>query len=113
MCGKAYDPRLIVAWPGAKIAVMGGEQAARTLLSIEVAARKAKGETITQAREEELLDDIRQRYENQTTPYYAAARLWVDAIIDPLDTRRWISMGIEAAQHAPIEKAFHPGILQT
>jgi len=111
MCGKAYDPRLIVAWPTAKIAVMGGEQAAKTLLQIEKASLKAKGEEITLENENALLDKITQRYNSQTTPYYAASRLWVDAIINPLDTRKWISMGIEAASHAPV-KPFHPGILQ-
>ncbi len=111
MCGKAYDPRLIVAWPGAKIAVMGGEQAAKTLLQIEKASLKAKGEEITPEAEKAMLDKITQRYENQTTPYYAAARLWVDAIINPMETRTWISMGIEAANHAPV-LPFHPGILQ-
>jgi len=111
MCGKAYDPRLIVAWPTAKIAVMGGEQAAKTLLQIEKASLKAKGEEITLENENALLDKITQRYNSQTTPYYAASRLWVDAIINPLDTRKWISMGIEAASHAPV-KQFHPGILQ-
>jgi acetyl-CoA carboxylase carboxyltransferase component len=112
MCGKAYDPRLIVAWPNAKIAVMGGEQAAKVLLQIEEMSLKSRGETITPEREKELLDKIIQRYENQTTPYYAAARLWVDAIISPLDTRQWISMGIEAANHAPVEK-YNVGVLQT
>jgi len=111
MCGKAYDPRLIVAWPTAKIAVMGGEQAAKTLLQIEKASLKAKGEEITLENENALLDKITQRYNSQTTPYYAASRLWVDAIINPLDTRKWISMGIEAASHALV-KPFHPGILQ-
>jgi acetyl-CoA carboxylase carboxyltransferase component len=111
MCGKAYDPRLIAAWPTAKIAVMGGEQAAKTLLQIEKASLKAKGEEITLENENALLDKITQRYNSQTTPYYAASRLWVDAIINPLDTRKWISMGIEAASHAPV-KPFHPGILQ-
>jgi acetyl-CoA carboxylase carboxyltransferase component len=112
MCGKAYDPRLIVAWPGAKIAVMGGEQAAKTLLQIEKASLKAKGEIIDPEVEKQLLAKITDRYNAQTTPYYAAARLWVDAIISPMDTRKWISMGIEAANHAPV-KPFNPGILQT
>lgn len=112
MCGKAYDPRLIVAWPGAKIAVMGGEQAAKTLLQIEKASLKAKGENIDPEVEKQLLAKITDRYNSQTTPYYAAARLWVDAIISPMDTRKWISMGIEAANHAPV-KPFNPGILQT
>lgn len=112
MCGKAYDPRLIVAWPTAKLAVMGGAQAAKVLLQIEKASLKGKGEEITPEVEKELLDRITQRYETQTEPEYAAARLWTDAIIDPLDTRKWISMGIEAANHAPIEKRYNPGVLQ-
>jgi 3-methylcrotonyl-CoA carboxylase beta subunit len=112
MCGKAYDPRLIVAWPSAKIAVMGGEQAAKVLLQIEEMNLKAKGEEITPEAKKALLDKITQRYENQTTPYYAASRLWVDAIIDPLQTRTWISMGIQAASQAPV-KPFNVGVLQT
>ncbi|MEL6971092.1 MAG: acyl-CoA carboxylase subunit beta [Bacteroidota bacterium] len=112
MCGKAYDPRLIVAWPTAKIAVMGGAQAAKTLLQIQVATRKAKGETISDSEQTELLQKIQARYDEQTTPYYAAARLWVDAIIDPRATRSWISEGIKAANHAPIEQ-FNPGVIQT
>ncbi len=112
MCGKAYDPRLIVAWPSAELAVMSGNSAARVLLQIEKASLKKKGETITKAKEEELFNKIKQRYDNQVSPYYAAARLWTDAIIDPLDTRKWISMGIEAANHAPIEKPFNMGVLQ-
>ncbi|HTK19746.1 MAG TPA: acyl-CoA carboxylase subunit beta [Mucilaginibacter sp.] len=113
MCGKAYDPRLIYAWPSAKIAVMGGSQAAKTLLQIQESAMKAKGEEIDSKKEEELLKQITDRYNSQTTPYYAAARLWVDGIIDPLETRKVISMGIEAANHAPIEKQFNVGIIQT
>lgn len=112
MCGKAYDPRLIVAWPGAKIAVMGGEQAAKTLLQIEKAAMASKGEELSAEKEKELLDKIIARYDKQTTPYYAAARLWVDAIINPAETRTWISMGIEAADHAPV-KPFNVGVIQT
>ena len=111
MCGKAYDPRLIVAWPSAKIAVMGGEQAAKVLLQIEEMSLKAKGQEITAEDKKALLEKITQRYENQTTPYYAASRLWVDAIISPMETRTWISMGIEAASHAPV-KAFNTGVLQ-
>jgi len=111
MCGKAYDPRLIVAWPTAKIAVMGGAQAAKVLLQIEMSALKTKGEKIDPKREQEYFEKIKDKYDNQTTPYYAAARLWVDAIINPADTRTWISMGIEAANHAPIEK-FNPGVIQ-
>jgi 3-methylcrotonyl-CoA carboxylase beta subunit len=114
MCGKAYDPRLIYAWPSAKIAVMGGLQAAKTLLQIQAAGLKSKGEeVITKEKEAELLKEISDRYDSQTTPYYAAARLWVDGIIDPLETRKVISMGIEAANHSPIEKAFNVGIIQT
>ena len=113
MCGKAYDPRLIYAWPSAKIAVMGGSQAAKTLLQIQESGLKARGEVITKQKEEELLKEITDRYNSQTTPYYAAARLWVDGIIDPLETRKVISMGIEAANHSPIEKQFNVGIIQT
>jgi acetyl-CoA carboxylase carboxyltransferase component len=113
MCGKAYDPRLIVGWPTAQVAVMGGAQAAKVLLQIEVASLKAKGEEISPEREKEIFDKIKSRYDKQTTPYYAAARLWLDAIIDPLETRKWISMGIEAANHAPITKPFSTGVLQT
>ncbi len=112
MCGKAYDPRLIVAWPTAKLAVMGGSQAAKVLLQIQTASMKSKGQTITKEEEKELLDKISQRYEKQTTPYYAAARLWVDAIIDPLETRSILAQGLAAANHAPVEK-FNPGVLQT
>ena len=112
MCGKAYDPRLIVAWPSAELAVMSGNSAAKVLLQIETASLKKKGETITKEKEEQLYKKIKDRYDNQVSPYYAAARLWTDAIIDPLDTRKWISMGIEAANHAPIEKKFNMGVLQ-
>lgn len=113
MCGKAYDPRFIVGWPTAQLAVMGGAQAANTLLQIQVSNLKAKGEVITPEKEQALLQTIQERYEKQTSPYYAAARLWLDAIIDPATTRQWISMGIEAANHAPITKQFNPGVLQT
>ncbi|TNF24354.1 MAG: acyl-CoA carboxylase subunit beta [Bacteroidetes bacterium] len=112
MCGKAYDPRLIVAWPTANIAVMGGAQAAKVLLQIQTSTLKAQGKELSPEDEKALLDKITQGYEEQTSPYYAAARLWVDAIINPLDTRKWISMGIEAAEHAPVEK-FNPGVIQT
>ena len=112
MCGKAYDPRLIVAWPSAELAVMSGNSAAKVLLQIETAALKKKGEEITKEKEEELFNKIKNRYDAQVSPYYAAARIWTDAVIDPLDTRTWISMGIEAANHAPIEKPFNLGILQ-
>lgn len=113
MCGKAYDPRLIYAWPTAKIAVMGGAQAAKVILQMEEASLKAKGEVITPEKEAELLKTITDRYNNQTTPYYAASRLWVDGVIDPLETRKVISMGIEAANQSPIKKAFNVGIIQT
>ncbi|MEL6989642.1 MAG: carboxyl transferase domain-containing protein, partial [Bacteroidota bacterium] len=112
MCGKAYDPRLIVAWPTAKIAVMGGTQAAKVLAQIQVASLKKKGEAIDEAKEKELFDAMKQRYDDQTKAYYAASRLWVDAIIDPLETRKVISMGIEAANNAPVEK-FNVGVIQT
>ena len=112
MCGKAYDPRLIVAWPSARLAVMGGEQAAKVLLQIETASLKKKGIEISTKKEQEILQSIQQRYNSQTSPYYAAARLWTDGVINPLDTRKWISMGIEAANHAPIEKQFNLGIIQ-
>ena len=112
MCGKAYDPRIIVCWPKAKIAVMGGDQAAKVLLQIQVAALKSKGKEISKEDEKKLLDEITARYEKQTTPYYAAARLWVDAIINPLDTRKVVSMTLEAANHCPIKKQFNPGVIQ-
>jgi acetyl-CoA carboxylase carboxyltransferase component len=112
MCGKAYDPRLIVAWPSAELAVMSGNSAAKVLLQIEKASLLKKGEKITPEKEEELYNKIKDRYDNQVSPYYAAARLWTDAVIDPLDTRTWISMGIEAANHAPIEKPFNLGVIQ-
>ncbi|HQX03289.1 MAG TPA: carboxyl transferase domain-containing protein [Flavobacterium sp.] len=112
MCGKAYDPRLIVAWPSAELAVMGGTQAAKVLAQIEASSLKAKGEKVDETREKELFDKIKARYDAQVSPYYAASRLWTDAIIDPLETRTWISMGIEAANHAPIEKKFNLGVIQ-
>ncbi len=113
MCGKAYDPRLIVAWPTAEIAVMGGEQAAKVLLQIEKASIKNKGKKIDKKEEKELLKTITDKYDAQTSPYYAASNLWVDAIIDPLETRKVISMGIEAANHSPIKKAYNPGVIQS
>ena len=112
MCGKAYDPRLIFAWPSAELAVMGGTQAAKVLAQIEASSLKAKGEKVDEAKEKELFDKIKARYDAQVSPYYAASRLWTDAIIDPLETRTWISMGIEAANHAPIEKKFNLGVIQ-
>ena len=112
MCGKAYDPKLIVAWPSAQLAVMGGVQAAKTLLQIEKASLKNKGEEITEEREKEMLDHITEKYNKQISPYYSASRIWTDAIISPLDTRKWVSMGIEAANHSPITEKFNVGIIQ-
>ncbi len=112
MCGKAYDPRLIFAWPSANLAVMSGNSAAKVLLQIEKASLKKQGQEITPEKEEELFSTIKARYDNQISPYYAASRIWTDAIINPLDTRKWISMGIEAADHAPIEKPFNLGVIQ-
>lgn len=112
MCGKAYDPRLIFAWPSAKIAVMGGEQAAKTLLQIQVSAMKAKGKTLSPEEEQQMLQNIKGKYEQQTTPYYAAARLWVDGIIHPAETRRVISEGIAAANHNPDMAALKTGVFQ-
>ena len=113
MCGKAYDPRFIIGWPTAQIAVMGGAQAAKVLLQIQVSALKAKGKEITKEDETELLKKITDKYNSQISPYYAASRLWLDAIIDPVETRKWISMGIEAANHSPITKQYNVGIIQT
>ncbi len=113
MCGKAYDPRLIVAWPSAKIAVMSGESAAKTLLQIQVSSMKAKGESLSKEKENELLQSITDRYDKQTTPFYAASRLWIDAIIDPTETRKIISMGIEAASHNPIKEDYKVGVIRT
>lgn len=112
MCGKAYDPRFIVAWPSAELAVMGGTQAAKVLLQIEAASLKAKGEIVDEIKEKELFDKIKAKYDAQVSPYYAAARIWTDAIIDPLATRTWINLGIEAANQSPIDKKFNLGILQ-
>lgn len=113
MCGKAYDPRIIVGWPMSRIAVMGGAQAAKTLLQIQVASLKAKGKEIDKEEEDKMLKDITARYDKQMQPQYAASRLWIDEIINPLDTRKVISMTIEAANHAPITRAFNPGVIQT
>jgi acetyl-CoA carboxylase carboxyltransferase component len=112
MCGKAYDPRLIYAWPTAQIAVMSGASAAKTLLQIKVATLKAKGEQLTKEEEDAHLKEITDRYNEQLSPFYAASRLWVDGIIDPLETRKVISMGIEAANHAHVEP-FNVGVIQT
>jgi 3-methylcrotonyl-CoA carboxylase beta subunit len=113
MCGKAYDPRLIYAWPSAKIAVMGGAQAAKVLLQIQEASLKSKGEQISAVDKEAMLNEVTDKYNAQTTPYYAAARLWVDGVIDPLETRNVISMGIEAANQSPITRKFNVGVIQT
>ncbi|MEX2596347.1 MAG: carboxyl transferase domain-containing protein, partial [Salibacteraceae bacterium] len=113
MCGKAYDPRLIYAWPSAKLAVMSGKSAANTLLQIEVASLKAKGEEITEEKQKELLDRITDRYEEQTSPYYAAARLWLDGIVDPLDTRKIVSVGIDMASNEQNVRRYNVGVLQT
>ncbi len=112
MCGKAYDPRLIASWPSAELAVMSGNSAAKVLLQIEKSSLEKKGKKITKEKEDELFNKIKDRYDSQVSPYYAASRIWTDAIIDPLDTRTWISMGIEAANHAPIEKPFNLGVIQ-
>lgn len=113
MCGKAYDPRLIVAWPTSELAVMSGAAAAKVLLQIEVASLKARGEEITPERETELFNKIKSRYDEQISPYYAASRLWTDAIIDPAETRKVISMGIEMANHKKAEKPYNVGVIQT
>jgi acetyl-CoA carboxylase carboxyltransferase component len=112
MCGKAYDPRFIYAWPSARIAVMGGEQAAKTLLQIQIGSEKAKGKTISIEDEEMLLNKIKDSYEKQTSPYYAAARLWIDDIIDPADTRKLISEGIHAANQNSDCSDFKTGVFQ-
>lgn len=113
MCGKAYDPRLIVSWPTAELAVMGGASAAKTLLQIEVASLKAKGEEISPEKEKEMFDAIKAKYDEQISPYYAASRLWIDAIIDPIETRKVVSMGIEMANHKKAEKPYNVGVIQT
>ena len=113
MCGKAYDPRLIYAWPTARLAVMSGASAGKTLLQIQEAALKAKGVTIEPQEAEKLLEQITQKYNEQLSPYYAAARLWIDGVIDPVETRHVISMGIEAANHAPVTERYNVGVIQT
>jgi acetyl-CoA carboxylase carboxyltransferase component len=113
MCGKAYDPRLIVAWPSAELAVMGGTQAAKVLAQIETASMAKKGEPLDAEKEKEVFEKLKAKYDSQASPYYAAARIWTDAIINPLDTRKWISTGIEAANHSPITKDFNLGVIQT
>ncbi|MEZ5054173.1 MAG: carboxyl transferase domain-containing protein [Chitinophagales bacterium] len=111
MCGKAYDPRFMLAWPSAKIAVMGGEQASKVILQIQEAALQAKGASHTDEEKAAILKEIKDKYDKTTSAYYAASRIWVDAIIDPLETRKWISFGIEAANNAPVEK-FNVGVIQ-
>ncbi len=113
MCGKAYDPRLIVAWPTSELAVMSGASAAKTLLQIEVSTMKARGEEITEAQEKELYDKIKSRYDEQISPYYAAARLWTDAIIDPAQTRSVLAQGISVANHNKNEQRYNVGVIQT
>jgi 3-methylcrotonyl-CoA carboxylase beta subunit len=112
MCGKAYDPRLIVSWPTSELAVMSGNSAAKVLLQIEKSALEKQGETITTEKEQQLYNTIKSRYDAQVSPYYAAARLWTDAIIDPLQTREWVRMGIEAANQSPIQKVYNMGVIQ-
>ena len=112
MCGKAYDPRLIAAWPSAELAVMSGNSAAKVLLQIETAQNKKRGTQMSPEEEETLYQEIKARYDEQISPYYAAARLWTDAVINPVETRKWISMGIEAANHAPITQPFNLGVIQ-
>ena len=113
MCGKAYDPRFMLAWPTAELAVMSGASAAKTLMQIELSSLKSRGEEITKEKEKEMYDKIKNRYDEQISPYYAASRLWVDAIIDPVDTRKHISMGIEMANHSKPERAYNVGNIQT
>ena len=113
MCGRAYDPRLVLAWPTAKIAVMGGTQASKVLKQIKVRQLEKQGEELSDEDEEALLSEIQNRYEEQTTPYYAAARLWVDALIDPVDTRDWLARGLNVVDHRPTLERFNPGVIQT
>ena len=113
MCGRAYDPRFMVAWPSAEIAVMSGASASKVLLQIEEARLKKQGKTIDPETKKKLLEEIQRKYDEQISPYYAAARLWVDAVIDPLETRKWISEGIHMANHRPVEEEFNPGVIQT
>jgi acetyl-CoA carboxylase carboxyltransferase component len=113
MCGKAYDPRLIVSWPTAELAVMSGAAAAKTLMQIEVASLKGRGEEVNEEKQQEIYNKIKSRYDDQISPYYSASRLWVDAIIDPLDTRKVVSMGIEMANHKKTEQRYNVGAIQT
>lgn len=112
MCGKAYDPRFIVAWPWAELAVMGGNQAAKVLAQIQESTLKKQGKEISEKEHQEIIDNISKKYQKQTEATYSAARLWTDAIINPLDTRKWISMGIEAANQSPITEKFNLGVIQ-
>jgi len=112
MCGKAYDPRLIFAWPTAQIAVMGGKQASETLLSIKTQAMEKGGAHISLQQQKSLLAEIQARFEQELDPLYAAARLWVDGVVDPLQTRSLISRGIAMASHNPDLRPFNPGVLQ-
>jgi acetyl-CoA carboxylase carboxyltransferase component len=112
MCGKAYDPRLIYAWPTAQMAVMSGAAAGKTLFQIQESALKAKGQEINEEEKNDLLKSIEDRYNEQLSPYYAAARLWVDGIIAPEETRKVISMGIEAANEKPILDRYNVGVIQ-
>jgi Acetyl-CoA carboxylase, carboxyltransferase component (subunits alpha and beta) len=113
MCGRAYDPRLVLAWPTAKIAVMGGQQASKVLKQIKVRQLEKQGKELSEEDEQALLSKIQDRYEEQTTPYYAAARLWVDALIDPVDTREWLARGLDMVDHNPTLERFNPGVMQT
>jgi acetyl-CoA carboxylase carboxyltransferase component len=113
MCGKAYDPRLIYSWVTGQMAVMSGASAAKTLVQIQEATMKAKGIELDESGHKELLDKITNQYNSQLSPYYASARLWTDGVIDPLETRKIIAMGIEAANHAPITKRYNVGVIQT
>ena len=113
MCGKAYDPRLIVGWPTAEIAVMSGASAAKTLTQIEVATKKSRGEELSEEDEKALFEKVKSKYDDQISPYYAASRLWIDAIIDPAKTRHWVSMGIEMANNKKAEKPYNVGVIQT
>ena len=113
MCGRAYDPRLVLAWPTAKIAVMGGTQASKVLKQIKVRQLEKKGEELSEEDKQELLSEIQDRYEEQTTPYYAAARLWIDALIDPVNTRDWLARGLDMVDHNPTLERFNPGVIQT
>jgi acetyl-CoA carboxylase carboxyltransferase component len=113
MNGTAYDPRLMLAWPNAKLAVMGGAQAAKVLLQIEASRLKGSGKELSDKELKELKKNIEDRYERQMSPYYAASRLWVDAVIDPAKTREWLSYGLEMANNNPEMKRYNPGVIQT